>query len=219
MPFRHRLLYIIAVLALASILNAQNFSIARIHYEGGGDWYSDPSSLHNLLAYITDNTPLKTDENIDHVKISDERFIYHPYLYLTGHGGFQLSDEEVIILRNHLLNGAFLHVDDNYGLDYDFFREMERVFPEKEFEELPYYHAIFNNYFQFPDGLPKIQEHDGFSPRAFALVDQERIMVLYTDECDLGDGWESAAVHNISQQKREQALKMGTNIVYYVLTQ
>jgi len=221
MQFKNSLPFLIAaylILAISST-NAQNFSIARIHYGGGGDWYSDPSSLSNLLSYLGTNTPVKTAEQEIQIKISDEEFTQYPYLYLTGHGGFRLTEQEVEILKNHLLNGAFLHADDNYGLDYDFFREMARVFPDMEFEELPYNHYLYNNYFQFPDGLPKIREHDGFSPRAFALFDGERIMVLYTDECDLGDGWENPEAHNIPDQVREQALKMGVNIVYYILTQ
>jgi hypothetical protein len=200
-------------------IQAQEFTIARLHYSGFGDWYSDPSSLPNLLEYLKINTPLIVHDRDIHVKITDEDFFEYPYLYLTGHGGLNFTDEEVIQLREHLLRGAFLHADDNYGLERSFRHEMKRLFPEKDMVELQEGHPIFHSFFNFPNGLPKIQFHDGLRPQAWGLFEGERLMVLYTYESDLGDGWEDAEVHHISPDLRDEAFKMGANIVYYALTQ
>ena len=142
-----------------------------------------------------------------------------PYLYLTGHGNIRLNDEEIIALRDHLLNGGFLHADDNYGLDKSFRREMKRVFPNKDFVEIPHYHRVFQSFFDMPNGLPKIHEHDGKPPQLFGLFDEKRIIVLYSYESDLGDGWEDEEVHNNPTETRLNALKMGVNIIYFALTQ
>lgn len=200
-------------------VQAQEFTIARLHYSGFGDWYSDPSSLPNLLEYLKINTPLSVHDRDIHVKITDEDFFKYPYLYLTGHGGLIFTDEEVVQLRKHLLQGAFLHVDDNYGLERSFRKEMKRLFPEKDLVELQEDHTIFHSFFDFPKGLPKIQEHDGLRPQAWGLFEGDRLLVLYTYESDLGDGWEDAEVHRISPDLRNEAFKMGVNIVYYALTQ
>ncbi len=165
--------------------SGQEFTIARVHYSGGGDWYSDPSSLPNLLNYVSSATNMKTAAEA-RVKLTDKELTDYPYLYLTGHGNLRFSDEEAIRLRQFLLSGAFLHVDDNYG---------------------------------FPEGLPKIHEHDGKPPQAYAIFDGDRIMLLYTYESDLGDGWEDPEVHNNPWAVREAALKFGVNIVTYALTQ
>lgn len=200
-------------------VQAQEFTIARLHYSGYGDWYSDPSSLPNLLEYIKINTPLSVYDRDIHVKITDEDFFEYPYLYLTGHGGLIFSDEEVVKLREHLLRGAFLHIDDNYGLERSFRREIKRLFPEKDLVEIQEDHLIFHNFFEIPNGLPKIQAHDGLRPQAWGIFEDDRLLVLYTFESDLGDGWEDAEVHRISPDLRDEAFKMGVNIVYYALTQ
>ncbi len=209
----------IILLLLMFFANAQDFTIARIHYSGGGDWYSDPSSLPNLLNYIRLNTTMKVSAQEARVRVLDKELTEFPFLYLTGHGNLRFSDEESIRLREFLLSGAFLHVDDNYGLDQSFRREIQKIFPDKSLVELPHHHPIFSAYYNFPNGLPKIHEHDGKSPQAFAIFDEERIMVLYTYESDLGDGWEDAEVHNDSWSIREAALKFGVNIVTFALTQ
>lgn len=193
------------------------FSITRIHYRGGGDWYSDQSSIPNLLKFINANTNIPIDLMEKKSKIGDDIFISSQYLYLTGHGNIKFSDEEAIILRNHLLSGAFLHADDNYGMDKSFRREMKKVFPEKDWVELPFSHPIFHSYYNFPNGLPKIHKHDGKPPQALALFDDDRLIVLYTFESDLGDGWENQSVHNNPNDIRTKALEMGTNIVMYNL--
>ena len=201
------------------MLKAQTFSIARIHYGGGGDWYSDPSSIPNLLNFLKSNTSISAKSDEIRIKLTDENIFQHPYLYLTGHGNIKFSDKEVIILRNILMNNGFLHADDNYGMDNSFRREMKRVFPNKELIALPNDHPIFNNYYNFPNGLPKIHEHDGKPPEALALFENDRIVVLYTYESDLGDGWEDESVHQNPWEIREAALKLGVNIIYFSLTQ
>lgn len=203
-----------------SFVTAQSFSIARVHYSGGGDWYSDPSSLPNLLSYLNLNTPMSAYSEELRIKLTDDDAKNQfPYLYMTGHGNIRFSDDEVIALRSILMNGGFLHADDNYGMDKSFRREMKRVFPNKDLVPLPNNHAVFSSYYIFEDGLPKIHEHDNMPPQAFALFEGDRIILLYTYESDLGDGWEDANVHQDPFPVREAALKMGVNIIYFALTQ
>ena len=207
------------MISFVNIIYGQIFSISRVHYGGGGDWYSNPSSIPNLLNYLTINTKIKANKEENRIKLSDQELRSHPYLYLTGHGNIRLNDEEIIALRDHLLNGGFLHADDNYGLDKSFRREMKRVFPNKDFVEIPHYHRVFQSFFDMPNGLPKIHEHDGKPPQLLGLFDEKRIIVLYSYESDLGDGWEDEEVHNNPTETRLNALKMGVNIIYFALTQ
>ena len=202
-----------------SILPAQAFSIARIHYGGGGDWYGDPSSLPNLLTYIQENTSIAVNPKEARVKLTDPDLYSHTFIYMTGHGNIRFSEDEVGILHTYLLKGGFLHADDNYGMNASFRREMKRVFPEKEWVPLPFDHEIYHAFYSFSDGLPKVHEHDGKPPQGFGLFDGERMIAFYTYESDLGDGWEDGAVHNVPKNLREAALKMGVNIVWYALTQ
>ena len=210
---------IYSILFILYSLQAQTFSIARIHYGGGGDWYSDPSSIPNLLNYLNKNTAISTNLEEIRIKLTDEDANQHPYLYLTGHGNIKFSDDEVIALRSILMNNGFLHADDNYGMDASFRREIKRVFPNKDLVPLPYTHRLFHSYYSFPNGLPKVHEHDGKAPQALALFEGERIILLYTYESDLGDGWENESVHQDPWPVRESALKMGVNIIYFALTQ
>ena len=209
----------IVLLPVLSSIAAQEFTVARIQYSGGGDWYSDPSSLPNLLNYLSSRTFIKSVQEEVRIKLTDKELTSYPYLYLTGHGNVRFSEEEIIILREFLLRGSFLHADDNYGMDKSFRREMKRVFPNKDFVELPYDHPLFHSYYDFPNGLPKVHEHDGKDPQAFGLFNEDRLMVLYTYECDLGDGWEDEEVHKDPADIREKALQMGVNIIYFALTQ
>ena len=202
-----------------SYIKTQTFSIARIHYNGGGDWYSDPSSIPNLLNYLDLNTPISVYPNEVKMKLTDDKISQYPYLYLTGHGNISLTEDEIIILRSILSSGGFLHADDNYGMDKSFRREIKRVFPNKDLVPLPNDHLIFNSYYKFENGLPKIHEHDNKPPQALALFEGERMILLYTYESDLGDGWEDSSVHNDPQPLRESALKMGVNIIYFSLIQ
>ena len=210
---------LIIISIFSSVLLSQEFQIARIQYGGGGDWYSDPSSLPNLLNYLKENTAMINASEEIRIKLTDSNAKQYPYLYLTGHGNIRFSENETIELRSILNNGGFLHADDNYGMDKSFRREIKKVFPNKEFIELPHTHPIFSSFFEFENGLPKIHEHDNNPPQALAIFENERIVILYTYESDLGDGWEDAAVHNNSEEKRELALKMGVNIIYFALTQ
>ena len=206
-------------LCLIGTLQAQTFSIARVHYSGGGDWYSDPSSLPNLLTYVKENTPVSIDPEEVRIKLTDDNANQYPYLYLTGHGNIRFTDNEVIALRSILMNGGFLHADDNYGMDASFRREIKRVFPNKDLIHLPHDHPVFHIYYSLPKGLPKVHEHDNKPPQALALFEGERMILLYTYESDLGDGWEDASVHQDPWPVREAALKMGVNIIYFALTQ
>ena len=210
---------IYSMLFILYSLQAQTFSIARIHYGGGGDWYSDPSSIPNLLNYLNKNTAISANLEEIRIKLTDEDANQYPYLYLTGHGNINFSDDEVIALRSILMNNGFLHADDNYGMDASFRREIKRVFPNKDLVPLPYTHPLFDSYYSFPNGLPKVHEHDGNPPQALALFEGERIILLYTYESDLGDGWENESVHQDPWPVRESALKMGVNIIYFALTQ
>ena len=198
--------------------DSPRFAIARLQYDGGGDWYSNPSSLPNLLAYIAGHTRVDAAREEARVRILDEELFSYPYLYMTGHGNVSLSEAEVIRLRLYLENGGFLHADDNYGMDESFRREVRKLFPRKEFVELPPGHGIFRCHFELAGGLPKIHEHDGKPPQALALFEGNRIILLYTFESDLGDGWEDADVHGNPEEKRQAALRMGTNIVVWALT-
>lgn len=214
----HKNYYTIGLLLL-NILFSQNFNIARIQYEGGGDWYSDPSSLPNLLEYLRTNTPMKKAGKEIRIKLTDNNAHHFSYLYMTGHGNINFSEDEVIALRTILLNGGFLHADDNYGMDLSFRREIKKVFPNKELVELPHNHPIFSSYYKFDNGLPKIHEHDDKPPQAFGIFENDILIILYTYETDLGDGWEDESVHNNPWELRERSLKMGVNIIYFALTQ
>ena len=207
------------ILLVTNIILGQEFSIARVNYGGGGDWYCDPSSIPNLLSYLTKNTSIKVAHDEYRIKLTTKELRGHPYLYMTGHGNIRFTDEEIIQLREYLMGGGFLHTDDNYGLNTSFRREMKRVFPDRDFVELPHDHAIFHSYFDMPSGLPKIHEHDGKPPQLFALYNEDRIMVIYSYESDLGDGWEDEEVHNDPSALRVAALQMGVNIIYFALTQ
>ncbi len=192
--------------------------ITRLQYGGGGDWYADPSSLPNLIAFTTQATSITIAAVEARAKIGDNTFQESTYLYLTGHGNVQFTAEEVGQLRAHLQAGAFLHADDNYGMDRSFRREMKKVFPDKEWVELPSDHPIFNLVFPLPDGLPKIHEHNNQRPQGLGLFHEGRLMVFYTFECDLGDGWEDPQVHDLPPELRQVALRMGANIIAYALS-
>ncbi len=195
------------------------FTIARLKYDGGGDWYSDPSSLPNLLKFVSKNAPVDVHPEEVRLSVMDKELYSYPYLYLTGHGNIRFSEDELLRLRKYLQSGGFLHADDNYGMDASFRREMSRVFPNNELVELPYDHPIFHCFYDFPNGLPKIHEHDGKAPQGFGIFYKSRLVVLYSYESDLGDGWEDPEVHGDPEEKRLAALQMGTNIIIYSLVQ
>lgn len=223
-PLRRRFLWLL-VLLLAAPTGASGqddgyaFRVARVQYDGGGDWYGDEQSLVELIRYATEHTLLSVAPEEDVVELSSSRLFTYPYLYLTGHGNVRFSDEEARRLRQYLEAGGFLHVDDNYGLDEHIRRELKKVFPDREFEELPFAHPIYHGAFDFDNGLPKIHEHDGKPPQGFGLFAPDgRLVVFYSYESDLGDGWEPPSVHDVPPAKREAALRMGTNILLYAMT-
>ncbi|MFP4227999.1 MAG: DUF4159 domain-containing protein [Salinivenus sp.] len=194
-------------------------SIARVQYEGGGDWYSDEDSLVELLAFVREQTQLDVGTEEDVVELTSDELYSYPYLYLTGHGNVTFSSEEVQRLRRYLQRGGFLHIDDNYGLDEHIREELQKVFPDKDLVEVPYDHPIYTIRYDFSEGPPKIHEHDGEAAQGYGLfAESGRLMVFYTHETDLGDGWEPASVHDNPPEKRQAALEMGTNILTYAMT-
>lgn len=195
-----------------------DFTIARLKYSGGGDWYSDPSSLPNLLEAINERTTIRAAPREENVEITDPKLFQYPYLYMTGHGKVRFSDEDIKILRKYFAAGGFLHADDNYGMDSTFRKEIEKVFPDSPLIELPFDHDIYHSFYKFPNGLPKIHEHDSESPQGFGIFYDDQLVVFYTYESDLGDGWEDPDVHNDPPEKREDAIRMGINIIVYSLT-
>lgn len=194
-------------------------TIAQLQYDGGGDWYANPSGLPNLLRAIRERTGLPIADAPGRTRLTDPALWSYPYLYMTGHGNVRLSGEEVAILRRYLLDGGFLHVDDNYGLDESFRREIRRVFPDRELQELPPTHPVFHVLYEFPEGLPKIHRHDGRAPQAFGIFDEGRLVLFYSFESDLGNGWEDPDKYDDPPETREAALRMGVNLFLYALSQ
>jgi len=193
-------------------------TIARIKYEGGGDWYSDEQSLPELLAYVRTHTLLDVAPRPAIVELTSDKLFMFPYLYLTGHGNVVFTDDEVRRLHQYLEHGGFLHIDDNYGIDAAIRRELARVFPDQALVELPFDHAIYHTHYSFPSGLPKVHQHDGKPSQGFGLFDSYgRLCVFYSYESDLGDGWEPTTVHDNPPEVREKALQMGTNILIYAM--
>ena len=194
-------------------------TIGRLQYDGGGDWYANPSSIPNLLSEIRERTGLRTTRRDIALRPLDPALRDYPFLYMTGHGNVRFSEEERSALREYLLSGGFLHADDNYGMDESFRREITAMFPDRELVELPADHPVFHVVYEFPEGLPKIHEHDGKPPQAFGLFNGGRLMVFYSYESDLGDGWEDEGVHDDTEDIREAAMRMGVNLYVYVLSQ
>jgi hypothetical protein len=189
--------------------------VAILKYKGGGDWYSNPTALPNLVKYCNDNIDTNINENIQTVEAGSTDIYQFPLLHMTGHGNVFFSDDDAENLRNYLVSGGFLHIDDNYGMEPYVTKELKKVFPNSELIEIPKDHKIFSSAYSFPNGLPKIHEHDGKAPQAFGIFHESRLVLLFTFESDLGDGWEDQEVHNDSEDVREKALKMGANIVKY----
>ncbi|RSK38573.1 DUF4159 domain-containing protein [Mangrovimonas spongiae] len=189
--------------------------IAVLKYKGGGDWYSNPTALQNLITFCNNNINTAITSQPETVETGSVDIFQYPLLHMTGHGHVFFSDEDADNLRNYLISGGFLHIDDNYGMKPYITEELKKVFPNKNLIELPKNHPIFNIVFPFPDGLPKIHEHDGKRPQAFGVFHEGRLVLLFTFESDLGDGWEDEVVHNDPKEVREKALKMGANIVKY----
>lgn len=194
--------------------NAQE--IALLKYSGGGDWYANPTSLPNLIKFSNQNINTKIKSKPGTVDPGSPDLFSYPFVHMTGHGNVVFSDAEIINLRNYMTSGGFLHIDDNYGMDEYIRREIKKIFPMNDLVEIPANHAIFQKPFVFPAGIPKIHEHDGKRPQAFGIFIDNRLVLLYTYETDLGDGWEDPDVHNDPQEVRLKALKMGANLLNYI---
>ena len=197
----------------------QSTQIALLKYHGGGDWYANPTSLTNLIAFCNENLGTSLQEDYATVEVGSPEIFNYPFIHMTGHGNVFFNDEEARNLRNYLIGGGFLHIDDNYGMDPYIQPQMKKVFPELDFIELPFNYPIYHQKYEFPNGLPKIHEHDGKPPQGFGLIWEGRLVCFYSYETDLGDGWEDQDVHHDSQEKRLMALKMGANLVSYVFRQ
>lgn len=202
-----------AILLISAWAEAQD--IAVLKYGGGGDWYANPTALPNLIKFCNREIGTAINEKSEVVDAGSVDIFQYPLLHMTGHGNVYFSDEDAENLRNYLLSGGFIHIDDNYGMNQYIRKELKKIFPDQELTELPANHPIFSEAYSFPNGLPKIHEHDGLRPRAMGLFHKDRLVLLFTIESDLGDGWENPEVHNDPEPVRLTALKMGANIVKY----
>ncbi|MEX1270813.1 MAG: DUF4159 domain-containing protein [Balneolaceae bacterium] len=204
----------------AGDLHAQNddeFKIARIQYRGGGDWYNDPSALTNLIRFTKEQVPIRISTEYDDVQIGSRDLQNYPFAFLTGHGTITVNNSEVENIRHWLNNGGFLYIDDDYGQD-EYVREMiDRIYPGADLIEVPFSHPIYHQVFSFPDGLPKVHEHDGLPPQGFAVFQEGKMVIFYTYESNLGDAWTNPEVHNPPASLRQEALQMGVNILVYAL--
>lgn len=215
-------LLILSILAFVTtsfkMSEAPSLKLALLKYNGGGDWYSNPTALPNLARYCNKNLKTNLDPDYATVEVGSVDLFNYPFVHMTGHGNVVFSDAEAENMRNYLLAGGFLHIDDNFGMDPFVRVAMKKVFPELDFIELPYQHEIYHQKYDFPNGLPKIHEHDGKSAQGFGLIWEGRLVCFYTYECDLGDGWEDPSVHKDPADVREKALRMGANLIQYAFT-
>ena len=203
-----------------SSFNAPTYKIAKLKYSGGGDWYGDRTALPNLIKFCNENLKTNFDREDDIVEPGSSQLFSYPFVFMTGHGNVIFSDQEAKNLRKYLTGGGFLHIDDNYGLDKFIRPQMKKVFPELDFVELPVNYPIYHQKYSFPTGLPKVHEHDGKRPQGFGLIYKGRLVCFYSFECDLGNGWEDLGTYaGDTQESRLKALRMGANLVQYVLTQ
>lgn len=219
-----KLIYLIGIVCLASGHTFQSTGVkpgvklAILKYSGGGDWYANPTSLRNLSTFCNEKLGTRIDPEYAIVEVGSPEIFSYPLVHMTGHGNVVFSPFDAENLRNYLVAGGFLHIDDNYGMDVFIRPEMKKVFPELEFIELPFSHPIYRQAFEFPAGLPKIHEHDQKEAQGFGLIWEGRLVCFYSYECDLGDGWEDPEVHNDPPEKRLSALRMGANIIQYAFS-
>lgn len=205
----------ICLLFRAQVGMAQTMKIAKLKYQGGGDWYANKTALPNLIKFCNQQLGTTLAAAEDAVEVGSPELFLYPYVYMTGHGNVLFSDMDASNLREYLISGGFLHIDDNYGLDQFVRLEMKKVFPDLEFVELPFSHPIYHQKFSFKDGLPKVHEHDGAAPKGLGLIYEGRLVCFYSFECDLGNGWEDQSIYNDPEPVRQKALQMGANIVSY----
>ncbi len=214
-----RILLFLVFCSLSAFNSAPKLKLALLKYNGGGDWYSNPTSLKNLANFCNQTLGTDFDPKYETVEVGSIEIFNHPFLHMTGHGNVVFSDSEAENLRTYLISGGFLHIDDNYGMDVFVRPAMKKVFPELEFVELPFDHEIYSIKYSFTNGPPKIHKHDDKASQGFGLIWEGRLVCFYTYETDLGDGWEDAEVHKDPEEKRLKALRMGANIIQYCFTQ
>jgi len=212
---RNNLLFLLIIASFASTFAQGTYQVAVLKYNGGGDYYANPTSVPNLVSFCNQNLGTNISKDVPYVEAGSPDLFLYPFVHITGHGNVVFSSAEAENLRNYMMAGGFLHIDDNYGMDQFIRVELKKVFPNQELVELPFNHPVFQQKFKF-NGLPKIHEHDGKRPQAFGIIVDGRLVCLYTYETDLGDGWEDPQVHNDPPEKRREALQMGANILMYV---
>ncbi len=215
-------IFILCFIPLSAVPQASKvnsaFKIARLKYNGGGDWYNDPQGEVNLLQYIRQNTSIDVDPNYEFVEITSDKFFTYPFIFMTGHGNIVFGDEDAKRLRTYLENGGFVYADDDYGMDKAFRHEIKKIFPGQELVELPFSYGLYHCQFDFPNGVPKSHEHDSKAPKGFGLFHKGRLVLYYTYESNPSDAWNDTEVHGDSPEKREEALRFGTNIIVWALT-
>lgn len=211
--------FILCFCGAFALFGQAQIKIAKLKYNGGGDWYANKTALPNLIKFCNQELGMTIYPEEDVVEAGSSDIFLYPYVYMTGHGNVVFSEAEAANLRKYLIGGGFLHIDDNYGLDKFIRLELKKVFPELELVEIPFDHPVYHQKFNFPKGLPKVHEHDGKPAQGFGLMYQGRLVVFYSYECDLGNGWEDQRVYNDPEEKRQQALRMGANIIAYCFTE
>ncbi|MFC3809665.1 DUF4159 domain-containing protein [Lacihabitans lacunae] len=209
---------LLVALPLFSFSQAYTVKIAKMKYNGGGDWYANKTSLPNLISFCNKNLKTNIFPEEDIIEPGDQKIFQYPFVHMTGHGNVLFSDQEVANLRKYLLSGGFLHIDDNYGMNKFIRREMKKVFPEHEFVEVPFSHPIYHQKYQFAKGLPKIHEHDNLPPQGFGIIHEGKLVCYFSYECDLGNGWEDRVIYNDPEAVRMEALKMGANLIQFAFT-
>ncbi len=216
---KREILLLLLISGLFHIGFAQSeLKIGKLKYNGGGDWYANKTALPNLIQFCNQQLNMRLSSQEDAVEVGSPDIFMYPFIYMTGHGNVHFTDQEAENLRNYLISGGFLHIDDNYGLDPFVRSEMKKVFPELEFVELPFNHPVYHQKFKFPDGLPKIHEHDGKPSQGFGLIYNGRLVCFYSYESDLGNGWEDRSVYDNPEEIRQQALRMGANLISFSFT-
>jgi len=210
-----RKIYLFLSIYISIVCYTQAQQVAVLQYGGGGDWYSNPTALPNLIKFCNEQVDTALNEKSEVVTPDDVDLFNYPFVHMTGHGNVFFSNNDAQNLRDYLISGGFLHIDDNYGMDAYLRKELIKIFPDIELKELPGNHPIFSYHFNFPEGLPKIHEHDSGRPQAYGITYEGRLVLLYTFESDLGDGWENPEIHNDPAEVRLKALRMGANIVKY----
>jgi hypothetical protein len=214
---RRLIAFSLLIILLSGFVTPPSYQIAVLKYRGGGDWYSNPTSVPNLVEFVNRNLQMNIQPEVPFVDVGSAELFNYPFVHMTGHGNVVFSAADARNLRSYLLAGGFLHISDNYGMDPFVRKEMKKVFPELEFIELPFDHPVYNQAFKFQNGLPKIHEHDKKAAQGFGLIWEGRLVCFYDYECDLGDGWEDYEVHKNSEETRTKALRMGANLIQYAL--